>query len=182
VTRDYPRSENDEQRLEFVAAMGILDTSPDVNLDRITGLCRDIFDVPICVVTIVAEERQWFKSVQGLDVCETTRDVAFCNFTILDDDIFEVVDATVDPRFADNPLVTGEPHIRYYAGAPVIYDGNRLGSLCLIDSSPRAPLDERQRRVLESLAAMVVREIRLQRLLRLGLAALTQQVVSPELD
>jgi GAF domain-containing protein len=182
VTQDYPRAHDDGRRWEFLASLSILDTAPDANLDRVTELCREIFDVPTAILTLVAEERQWFKSVQGSDLCETTRDVAFCNFTILNDAIFEVVDATIDPRFAGNPLVVGEPHIRYYAGAPLIYDGRRLGSLCLIDYVPRAPLSERRRRVLEALAEMVVREIRVQRVLRSAMAELTQQVVLPTLD
>lgn len=172
MTREFPRPEDDERRLAFLRDLAVLDTARDENLDRIVELCRTIYGVPVAVVSLVAEERQWFKSIQGLDVCETSRDVAFCNYTILSDDVFEVVDAAIDPRFADNPLVIEEPHIRYYAGAPLIYDGIRLGSLCLIDFEPRDPLTVAQRHVLQELARMVIREIRVQRLLRAAVSAM----------
>jgi len=172
MTRDFPRADNDEARIAFLDQLSVLDTAPDENLDRITRLCQDIFGVPVAVVTLVTDDRQWFKSVQGLDVCETSRDVAFCNYTILDDTVFEVVDATADPRFATNPLVVDEPRIRYYAGAPLVYDGVRLGALCLIDFVAHEPLDDVQRDVLRSLAAMVIRELRVQRVLRAAVASL----------
>jgi GAF domain-containing protein len=172
MTGSFPKPADDASRLEFLADLAVLDTARDENLDRITELCRTIFGVPAAVVSLVDVDRQWFKSVQGLDVCETSRDVAFCNYTIMGDGIFEVVDASVDPRFSDNPLVTEPPHLRYYAGAPLIYDGVRLGSLCLIDFVPRDPLTSPQRETLHALAAMVVREIRVQRVLRAAMASL----------
>jgi GAF domain-containing protein len=178
MTEDYPRADNDAERVAFLSDLAVLDTAPDASLDRITELCRDVFGVPVAVVTLVSDERQWFKSVQGLDVCETSRDVAFCNYTILSEAIFEVVDAVADPRFAVNPLVVGDPSIRYYAGAPLVYDGMRLGALCLIDFVAREPLDERHRRILHALAAMVVRELRLQRVLRSALASLASSPLS----
>ena len=168
----FPKPADDAERLAFLSDLAILDTAPDESLDRIVALCRGIFEVPVAVVSLVAEERQWFKSIQGLDVCETSRDVAFCNYTILADEVFEVVDATIDPRFSTNMLVTEEPHIRYYAGAPLVYDGVRLGSLCLIDFVPREPLPPQQRDILHALAEMVVREIRVQRLMRAAVASL----------
>lgn len=161
-----------ESGLIFLDSLSIMDTAPDENLDRVVELCRSIFHVPVALVSLIDEERQWFKSIQGLDVCETSRDVAFCNYTILADQIFEVLDATIDPRFSNNPLVTGDPFIRYYAGAPLVYDGIRLGSLCLIDFVPRAPLNPQERSILHSLASIVVREIRVQRLLRLAVSSL----------
>ena len=180
MTQEYPRADNDAERIAFLNDLAILDTAPDANLDRITELCRDVFGVPVAVVTLVSDERQWFKSVQGLDVCETSRDVAFCNYTILSEEIFEVADATVDPRFAANPLVVDDPSIRYYAGAPLVYDGVRLGALCLIDFVAREPLDAVQRRILHALAAMVIRELRLQRVLRAALASLGSAPVSQD--
>ena len=135
-----PKLENDQERIAFLNSLSIMDTSPDENLDRVVELCRSIFNVPVALVSLIDEERQWFKSIQGLDVCETSREVAFCNYTILADQIFEVLNAVEDPRFVANPLVTGEPYIRYYAGAPLVFDGNRLGSLCLIDFEARPPL------------------------------------------
>lgn len=176
MTSSFPKPQDDEKRLAFLADLAILDTAPDENLDRIVALCRGIFDVPVAVVSLVDQERQWFKSIQGLDVCETSRDVAFCNYTILADEIFEVVDAAIDPRFSENALVVDEPHIRYYAGAPLVYDGIRLGSLCLIDFVARDPLDAGQREILQSLADMVIREIRVQRLLRVAVASLADSV------
>lgn len=172
MTREFPKADNDAARVAFLDQMSVLDTAPDENLDRITQLCREIFGVPVAVVTLVSDDRQWFKSVQGLDVCETSRDVAFCNYTILEDAVFEVVDAVADPRFATNPLVVDEPRIRYYAGAPLVYDGMRLGALCLIDFVARPPLDATQRKVLHNLAAMVIRELRVQRVLRAAVASL----------
>ena len=176
MTATYPRPEDDARRLTFLSDLAILDTAPDENLDRIVGLCRSIFDMPVAVVSLVDEERQWFKSIQGLDVCETDRDVAFCNYTIMSDDIFEVTDASTHPDFSDNELVTGEPHIRYYAGAPFSFDGFRLGAVCLIDSRTRSPLTERERSILKGLSAVVEREIRTQRLLRESLEALISYI------
>lgn len=180
MSSSFPRPDNDAERVAFLADLSVLDTAPDENLDRITELCREIFGVPVAVVTLVSDERQWFKSVQGLDVCETSRDVAFCNYTILTDEIFEVVDATIDPRFTENPLVVNEPHIRYYAGAPLIYDGIRLGALCLIDFEARKPLDDTQQDILRMLAAMVIRELRLQRVLRAAVASMASRESHPE--
>lgn len=180
MSSSFPRPDNDAERVAFLADLSVLDTAPDENLDRITELCREIFGLPVAVVTLVSDERQWFKSVQGLDVCETSRDVAFCNYTILTDEIFEVVDATIDPRFRENPLVVNEPHIRYYAGAPLIYDGIRLGALCLIDFEARKPLDDTQQDILRMLAAMVIRELRLQRVLRAAVASMASRESHPE--
>jgi GAF domain-containing protein len=169
----YPTSANDSERVAKLHSLGILDSSPDQNFDRIVRLCQDIFGVEIATISLVDSERQWFKSVVGLEVCETDRDVAFCNYTIMGDDIFEVTDALAHPDFAENALVTGPPHIRYYAGAPFSYDGFKMGAVCLIDSQPRAALDERERSILEGLASVVQREIRVQRMLRESLAMLT---------
>jgi GAF domain-containing protein len=176
----YPKSLDDSERVAKLHSLGILDSSPDQNFDRIVRLCQDIFGVEIATISLVDSERQWFKSVVGLDVCETDRDVAFCNYTIMGDEIFEVTDALAHPDFAENALVTGPPHIRYYAGAPFAYDGFKMGAVCLIDSQPRAALDERERSILEGLAAVVQREIRVQRLLRESVAMLTTIVKSSE--
>lgn len=172
MSRPFPRAQDDAERLQFLASLSILDTGPDENIDRVTRVCRRLYGAPISVVTLVAAERQWFKSIQGLDLCETSRDLAFCNYTILGDEIFEVVDAAVDPRFADHPSVVGDPFIRYYAGAPLIYDGRRLGSLCIVDSVARDPLTLAEREALVELAELVVREIRVQRVFREAMAAL----------
>ena len=177
---NFPVAFDEAERLNKLQSLGILDSSADQNFDRIVQLCQDIFDVEIATISLVDSERQWFKSVVGLDVCETDRDVAFCNYTIMGDDIFEVNDAATHPDFADNALVTGPPTIRYYAGAPFAFEGFRLGAVCLIDSHPRDPLDERGRAILKGLAAVVEREIRVQRMLRESLSMLTTVLKSPE--
>ena len=176
----FPKTTDDAQRVGKLRELGILDTSPDHNFDRIVRLCQDIFDVEIATISLVDSERQWFKSVVGLEVCETNRDVAFCNYTIMGDEIFEVTDALTHPDFSENALVTGPPYIRYYAGAPFSYDGFRMGAVCLIDSRPRTALDERERATLTSLAAIVEREIRVQRTLRESLAMLTTVMKNSE--
>ena len=169
----YPKSPDDAERIAKLRSLGILDSSADENFDRIVRLCRQIFDVEIATVSMVDEERQWFKAVEGFGVCETDREASFCNHTILGDEIFEVPDALADPQFATNPLVTGPPGIRYYAGAPIRYDEFRLGALCLIDPSPRPPMGQTQREILSGLATIVEREIRTQRILRESVSFLT---------
>lgn len=129
---------DEAMRLRALHELKLLDTSPEERFDRLTRLAKRMFDVPIALISLVDEHRQWFKSRQGLDACETGRDISFCGHAILGQDVLLVTDATKDPRFADNPLVTGAPHIRFYAGAPLhTVDGYRLGTLCLIDSKPR---------------------------------------------
>ena len=155
-----PAQPTDEhQRLSTLRAYNILDTLPEERFDRLTRLARRLFDVPIALVSLVDMNRQWFKSCQGLEVQEMPRDVSFCGHAILADDIMEVPDAQNDSRFHDNPLVTGEPGIRFYAGCPLMVpDGIKLGTLCLIDTAPRA-LNEEDRMLLRDLAAMAEQEI-----------------------
>jgi len=130
--------ENELQRLATLRALNVLDTDAEERFDRITRLTRRIFSLPICVVTLVDAERQWFKSRQGLEVTETPREISFCGHAINQDDIFIVNDALKDPRFSDNPLVTEQPHIRFYAGYPLtIHRQYRVGTLCLIGTEPR---------------------------------------------
>ena len=115
--------------------------------------------MPIAVITLVDAERQWFKAKVGTEVCETGRDVSFCAHAILHDDIMVVPDAAADARFVDNPLVTGEPHIRFYAGAPLtLASGLRLGTLCLIDRAPRT-LDALDLGILGTLRDLAVMEL-----------------------
>ena len=142
-------------------ALRILDTTPERRFDRITRMAKKLFDVEICLISLVAATRQWFKSKQGLDACETSREISFCGHAILDDDIFIIEDATLDPRFDDNPLVTGPPNIRFYAGCPVRSpQGHRVGTLCLIDPNPRIFSADEQV-TLRDLAAMVEDEFEL---------------------
>ncbi|WP_313171655.1 GAF domain-containing protein [Massilia oculi] len=138
------KPDNEAARLAALYELLILDTPPEERFDKIARFAADEFDMPIVLVTLVDAERQWFKARVGTQVCETGRDVSFCSHAILHDEIMVVEDALQDPRFADNPLVTGAPHIRFYAGAPLaLPSGLRLGTLCLIDRRPRTldPLD-----------------------------------------
>jgi len=129
---------NEAKRIEALRSLQVLDTPPEERFDRITKIAQHVFDVPIALVSLVDESRQWFKSKQGLEVCETGRDVSFCGHAILRDDALVVPDAFLDKRFADNPLVTGEPHVRFYAGHPLAdAAGFKLGTLCIIDHRPR---------------------------------------------
>lgn len=156
------------QRLASLQALDILDTGAEPAFDRITRMAAQQFDVPIALVTLVDSARQWFKSKVGLPVSETPREDSFCQFAIMDQVVMQVPDATQDPRFAVNPLVLGDPKIRFYAGAPLITaKGFRLGTLCLIDMQPRPALDESQQAQLRDLADMVIREMELRRLHRL---------------
>lgn len=150
---------NERQRLATLRSMGVLDTAPEERFDRVTRLAQRMFDVPIALVSLIDENRQWFKSHAGLDVRETSREISFCGHSILGEEVFVVPNASDDERFADNPLVTGDPNIRFYAGAPLqAADGHKLGTLCLIDKEPRELTDE-QRSMLSDLAEVVEREL-----------------------
>ncbi|HIC79911.1 MAG TPA: GAF domain-containing protein, partial [Kiloniellaceae bacterium] len=156
------------QRLASLQALDILDTPPEPAFDRITRLVSRQFDVPISLISLLDPARQWFKSKVGLDVDETPREYSFCQFAIMDNQILQVPDATKDRRFADNPLVLGDPEIRFYAGAPLVTrNGFRLGTLCLIDSRPREALSEAQQAQLRDFADLVIGEMELRRLRRL---------------
>ena len=147
------------ERLATLRGLDILDTPPEERFDRLTRLARRLFDVPIALVSLVDESRQWFKSCAGLDALETPRDISFCGHAILGSGVFVIPDATRDPRFAGNPLVLGEPEIRFYAGCPLrAANGHALGTLCLIDRNPRA-FDADDIRSLQDLAAMAEREL-----------------------
>lgn len=150
---------NERQRLKTLRDMKLLDTRPEERFDRITRLAKQVFSTPIALVSLVDADRQWFKSRQGLDALETPRDISFCGHAILDDKIMVVNDATRDERFCDNPLVCGNPNIRFYAGYPLAApDGSRVGTLCIIDEEPRDISDE-QLRLLRELGRMVEEEI-----------------------
>ena len=156
-TPDTPAKE--AERLKVLHDLLILDTQPEERFDILTAYAASLFRVPIALVTLVDSERQWFKSRCGLGATETSRDISFCGHAILGDEIMVVNNALQDPRFADNPLVTGEPRIRFYAGAPlVIKDGIRVGTFCLIDRIPRQ-LDEWEFNHLRELAAVVSEEL-----------------------
>ncbi|XGV94601.1 MAG: GAF domain-containing protein [Leptolyngbya sp. BL-A-14] len=151
------------ERLEALRAYNILDTPSDQRYNDITALAAFICDVPIALISLVDVDRQWFKSKVGLNLSETPRDVSFCAHAILSKDTLVVNDARNDERFADNPLVTCAPDIRFYAGVPLITpEEHEIGTLCVIDHQPRE-LTESQRRTLEALARQVVVQLELQR-------------------
>ena len=158
MTAPVPPNEN--ERLRALYECDILDTAPEEVFDDITRLAAQICDTPIAAVSLIDEERQWFKSSVGLSGGETPRAAAFCAYTILQTELLVVPDAQADPRFADNPQVTGPPFIRFYAGAPLISDeGQALGSLCVIDRTPRT-LTPDQETTLRLLARQVCSHLR----------------------
>ncbi|MEM9531693.1 MAG: sensor domain-containing diguanylate cyclase [Pseudomonadota bacterium] len=141
--------------MDTLRALNILDTPSDESFDRVTRLAQRLFNVDISLVSLVDTNRQWFKSKQGLSACETPRDISFCGHAILNDEVLVIEDAAADERFADNPLVTGEPNIRFYAGCPLkAANGKRMGTLCIIDSEPRK-LATDEEETLKDLAGMV---------------------------
>jgi diguanylate cyclase (GGDEF)-like protein len=159
-----PRSE--EQRMRSLHGFQILDTLPEEDFDELTTLASQIVGTPIATITLIDRDRQWFKSKVGLDVDQTSRSIAFCAHAILGDSIFEVEDATKDARFSENPLVTGHPGIRFYAGIPLRSpEGDNIGTVCAIDRVPRK-LDESQRRGLKIIARQVMALMELRRVLR----------------
>jgi phosphoribosyl 1,2-cyclic phosphodiesterase len=130
--------QDEERRIASLRELGILDTGPDERFDRITRLATALFDVPIATITLIDEDRQWFKSCIGLGKTQDSRDSAFCAHVVYDREPMIVEDAFLDERFADNPLVIHEPRIRFYAGYPLMLDdGSCIGTLCLIDTRPR---------------------------------------------
>lgn len=150
---------NEPLRLAALHATDLLDSPVEERFERITRLAQTLFNVPIVTVSLVDEDRQWFKSRIGLDAPETPRAVSFCGHAIQSSEIMIVSDALEDERFVDNPLVTGDPRIRFYAGCPIASrDGFNIGTLCLIDNKPRE-LTPEQSAVLRDLAGLVEAEI-----------------------
>lgn len=149
-----------KERLTALQKTGLLDTPSEARFDRLTRLASNALDTEIALVSLLDDKRQWFKSKHGLDVSETPIEHAFCSHAIQSDEVMVVHDAGVDPRFANNPMVIGEPNIAFYAGAPLITkEGHALGTLCVIDSKPRANFGEEDRQILSDIAASVMTEI-----------------------
>ena len=156
-TPDKP--DNEAQRLQALKDLNVLDTEAQERFDRYTRLACRLFGVPIALVSLVDENRQWFKSKQGLGASETPRDISFCGHAILQSETFVIENALEDERFSDNPLVTGDPNIRFYAGHPLQSPcGAPLGTLCLIDNEPRE-LSAEDQEALQDIAAMVAGEL-----------------------
>lgn len=153
---DIPQDE--QTRLETLRSLDVLDTLPEERFDRLTRLAKRMFGVPIALVSLVDENRQWFKSCIGLDASETSRDISFCGHAILGNGIFIIPDTMEDQRFADNSLVLSEPNIRFYAGCPLSLNGYKLGTLCIIDQKPRN-FENEDVEALRDLASMVEREL-----------------------
>lgn len=154
-----PRTEDESQRLEALRELGILDTEPDERFDRITRLAAALLESPVSLVTLVDQDRQWFKSVEGWDRTETSREQSFCAHAIHGAGPFVVHDTHADDRFADNPLVTGSPYVRFYAGCPLsLPSGQRVGTLCVIDERARQ-LTPRELHLLRDLADLAEEEL-----------------------
>jgi len=158
-----PIPHDEANRLAKLFDYRVLDTAPEPNFDELTELLAIVLDVPIALVSLIDEKRQWFKSHHGLEATETPRELAFCGHAILGDDVFIVEDSHADERFSDNPLVTGEPRVRFYAGMPLITgDGYKIGTVCGIDHQPKT-LDEDQRRILDIISRQVIDQLELRK-------------------
>lgn len=153
LTRCSPTPGSEAQRLALLHSMALLDTPAETAFDAITALATQVTGLPIALVALVDADRTWFKSRVGLDAAESPRDISFCNWAIDSPDVFEVPDARTDPRFAANPLVTGEPHVCFYAAMPLHVAGLPMGTVCVIDQQPQR-LDDRQREGLRQLGRL----------------------------
>ncbi|QSE96873.1 GAF domain-containing sensor histidine kinase [Fulvivirga lutea] len=162
-----PYPENEEQRLKDLQNYNILDAIEEPAFNEIVDLASFICNTPISLVSFVDKERQWFMAEKGLDAKETPREYSFCAHAILDDEIFEIEDAKKDARFENNPLVTGNPNIRFYAGVPLkSRQGHNLGSLCVIDKTPKK-LNKEQKKALRILGNRVINELELRKHLKI---------------
>jgi len=140
-----PVPKNESTRLDRLRYYDILDSEEEGMFDDLTKLTAQILDVPTCVISLVDDDRQWFKSRYGEELKETPRDISFCQYTIMDTRIMEVGNALLDERFNTSPLVKDKPSIRFYAGSPLVdEEGASIGALCAIDSKPRE-LDDQKR-------------------------------------
>jgi len=156
-----PIPPDEQQRMQALREYSVLDTAPEAVYDDIAHVAAGVCDTPIALISLIDGTRNWFKARVGVDdeLTESPRDISFCGHAILSKEIFEVTDAVMDERFADNPLVADQPRIRFYAGAPLITPkGHRLGTICAIDVRPRR-LSEAQRDTLSALSRLVMRQL-----------------------
>lgn len=157
--RKAPLPGDEERRLAAVYRLGLLDTAAEERFDRHARIAAAAFDAPIALITLIDRERQWYKAHYGFDFSETSRDVGFCSHAILESEPLVVNDARQDDRFADNPVVIGDPHVRFYAGVPLhAATGERVGALCVVDHKPRS-LSSAQLRALKDIARLVEEEL-----------------------
>ncbi len=158
--RNYPVPANEGARLAALQASGLVDSPQESVFDRLTWLAAQATGCPIALITLLTAQRQWYKSRHGVDITGTPRELAFCNHAILQSGPFIVEDATRDARFADNPYVTGDQHVRFYGGIPLVdAGGHAFGTLCVVDTEPRR-LRERELRALKELGAIANEELR----------------------
>lgn len=153
-----PIPHNESARIAALHALNVLDSEPEERFDRLTRLAKRVFNVPYSTISMIDDHRQWFKSMQGLSLCETSRDISFCAHAILFDEILYVENALKDERFHDNPVVTGDPKIRFYAGCSLNVNGFKMGTFCVFDKKPRAFTAE-DRQLLKDLAALAEQEL-----------------------
>ena len=153
-----PIPQNEDARLAALYALNVLDSAHEERFDRLTRLAMRVFNVPYSTISMIDDHRQWFKSIQGLSLCETSRDISFCAHAILFDEILYVENALKDDRFHDNPVVVGEPKIRFYAGCSLNVNGFKMGTFCVFDRKPRAFTSE-DRQLLKDLAALAEQEL-----------------------
>jgi len=170
-----PMPAPDRDRVAALQKYAILDTEPEQAFDDLTLLASFVCKTPIALISLVDEDRQWFKSKVGMDACQTSRNIAFCSVAIQQTEVMVVPDTLQDERFRDNPLVVSGPRIRFYAGAPLINEeGYALGTLCVVDRTPRE-FGADQKEALQALGRLVLAQLEFRRNLQLLKEALTDR-------
>lgn len=161
----FPLPANEDARISALADFHLMDTPPEEEFDRLAELAARLFKVPTVLISLIGNDRQFFKARVGFDPCETSREISFCAHAIMQDDILFIPDALKDDRFAKNPLVLGPPFIRFYAGKPLVTPtGEKIGTVCLIDSQPHQTFSAEDRKNLSDIAALVMDRMEMRRL------------------